>query len=273
MRDTVQSLKKENDSLKAQLDALTNDFKSLQRNLEQQQSTTGGRNGDVNSRQEHAETMKSLEFLSGEYDDLHHFRNTAKQELSKLSTRLSELADRLDTIGATIDELQRHSYQFNVKILGVPEASPRETALDTSHMCVKLFQSMGAESVTLQDIDIAHRVPPTNPSANPQPIVCRFTRRLARELVTKFRKDASKVDASRIGLPEEASLSGVVILDHLTPRMQQLLSDAKRFKERHQYNYCLTKNSIVFLRKTEDSRPLKITSQSDLARVAEQEGP
>ena len=42
MRDTVQSLKKENDSLKAQLDALTNDFKSLQRNLEQQ-SATGGR--------------------------------------------------------------------------------------------------------------------------------------------------------------------------------------------------------------------------------------
>ena len=130
-------------------------------------------------------------------------------------------------------------------------------------MCAKLFQSMGAETVTLQDIDIAHRVPPRNPSANqnPQPIVCRFTRRLARDLVMKSRKEACKVDVSRIGLP-----------NHLTPKTQQILSDAKRFKERYQYSYCWTKNSTVFLRKTADSRPLKITSQNDLARLAEQEG-
>ena len=71
--------------------------------------------------------LSSLEFLSAEYDDLHRFRVTARQELSKLSTQLSELADRVDTIGATVEELQRHSFQFNVKILGVPETSPRET--------------------------------------------------------------------------------------------------------------------------------------------------
>ena len=52
--------------------------------------------------------LSYLEFLSAEYDDLHSFPVTAKQELSKLSTRLSELADRVDTIGATVKELQRH---------------------------------------------------------------------------------------------------------------------------------------------------------------------
>ena len=68
-------------------------------------------------------------------------------------------------------------------------------------MCAKLLQSMGAETVTqTQDIDIAHRVPPRNPSANqnPQLIVCRFNRRLERELVMKFRKDACKVDGGNM---------------------------------------------------------------------------
>lgn len=43
-------------------------------------------------------------------------------------------------------------------MLGVHELEQRESAFDTTTLCVKLFNGMGFE-INPQDIDIAHRVP------------------------------------------------------------------------------------------------------------------
>ena len=45
------------------------------------------------------------------------------------------------------------------------------------------------------------------------------------------RRNASRVDPSAVGFSEDVSLSTVRIFDHLTPRMQKVLFEAKRFKE------------------------------------------
>ena len=51
-----------------------------------------------------------------------------------------------------IDELQRYSYQYNVKLIGVPEMNfAKKTAADTSNLYVSLFNEMGAD-VTNADI-------------------------------------------------------------------------------------------------------------------------
>ena len=63
--------------------------------------------------------------------------------------------------------------------------------------------------------------------------------RLAKERVMECRKDAgSTVDPSAIGLPGQAFLSEVRIFDHLTPKMQSILCEAKKFKNQHHYRYC-----------------------------------
>ena len=56
-----------------------------------------------------------------------------------------------------------YSYQYNVKIIGLPELSEQESYSQTSDLCVKLFSDMGAD-VSLHDIDIANRVPQRNRS-------------------------------------------------------------------------------------------------------------
>ena len=53
----------------------------------------------------------------------------------------------------------------------------KESAEETSSLCVKLFREMGAE-VTIHDIDMAHRVPTREAHGGPKPIVCKFVRRL-----------------------------------------------------------------------------------------------
>ena len=133
---TVKSLKKENEQLKVMVEALTGDFKRLEAGLESHESAIAKSKEDHTSSD--AETVKSLEFMSAEYDELKNFRVTAKQELSGLNTRLSELMERVEKISSAIYDLEQYSsYSYNVKLIGIPESGRRESAIDTGTICGK----------------------------------------------------------------------------------------------------------------------------------------
>ena len=116
----------------------------------------------------------------------------------------------MDAIANAIDEFQEYSFQYNVKIVGVPEVCSDEAASTTSKLCVKLFKEMG-ENISIQDIDTAHRVPQRNNAGNPKPIVCRFVRRLVKESLMSHRNEISDVTPAAVGLPEGSSFSSATI--------------------------------------------------------------
>ena len=147
-------------------------------------------------------------------------------------------------------------------MIGIPESGRRECAIEICTACANLFKEIGAD-ITIQDIDIAHRVP-TRKQRSPRPIICKFTMRIAREKVMEKRRDICKVSTTNIGLSGDSLLAEAIILDHLTPKNQQLLSDTKVFQTTYGYRFCWTKNGVVFLRKTEISRPIKVNDQSVL---------
>jgi hypothetical protein len=142
----------------------------------------------------------------------------------------------------------------------------KETAQETSNLCVKLFQKMGVD-ITSQDIDIAHRVPSRNPVYH-KPIICKFTRRCMKEQVMIHRQDANKIEPTVLGLPSDASILNARVYDHLTPKVQKLLTEAKKFQQQYVYRFCWIKNSTIYLRKAEDSRPIIIKKPGDLQDLA-----
>ena len=93
-------------------------------------------------------------------------------------------------------------------------------------LCVKLFQEMGAE-VSILDIDIAHRVSTRNESEGPKPVVRKFVRRYTKGKVVEVRQRAFQVNPTSISLSAESELGGARIFDHLTPKKQNLLFEAK----------------------------------------------
>ena len=99
-------------------------------------------------------------------------------------------------------------------IIGLPEKSS-ETASETSTLCVKLFQELGAE-VFLSDSDIAHRVHSRQQNCASKLIICKFVRCLAKVSVMETRQSASHVNQSIIGLSADSVLDRVRIFDHLT---------------------------------------------------------
>ena len=102
----------------------------------------------------------------------------------------------------------------------------------------------------LAEDNSAHRVPQRNNAGNPKPIVCRFVRRLVKESLMSHRKEISDVTPAGVGLPGGSSLSSARIYDHLSPRMQAALFQAKKvclFHENRCPNLVIFQFSIKFV--------------------------
>ena len=181
-------MKKENKVLKAQIEDLSQKIESLQENCRKEYNHESRHLVEASSSQSlDPDTTKSLDFLGNGFEDLMSFRNNAINEITVIKGKLQTLSEAVSKVSSALDDLQQYSFAFNVKLLNVQELNTRETVLDTSQLCVSIFKAIGA-NVNLQDIGIAHRVSPRNPSSKPKPIVCKFTRRLTREEVMSKRK-------------------------------------------------------------------------------------
>ena len=267
-KESVTSLKQQNQDLKDKVDALSKEITQLKEKVRLDSAITFGAeaaatSGNSNNNASNDETLSSsLQYLSDEYDDLSASNSGVVDQLKALSRRLNKLSAEVTRVGNAIDEVEEYSYQFNVKIIGLPEKS-REIAAETSAPCVKLFQEMGAE-VFLSDIDIAPRVPSRQQNGAPKPVICKFVRRLAKASVMETRQSASQVNPSNIGLSADSVLDRVRISP---PKNNTCCLKRKRFKEQNQYRFCWTKNSSIYLRKSEGSRPIKITGIGILQRL------
>ena len=59
-----------------------------------------------------------------------------------MEAKISEIAQNTDRISKAIDDIQAYSYQYNLKIVGVPQAEINEKATDTAELCLKIFAGL-----------------------------------------------------------------------------------------------------------------------------------
>ena len=249
----VKALRKENSDLLKKIDDLNTEFQSLRSKMA------------TSDPPKCKETERSLQFLSDEYEDIKKFAVNTTKEMQKLALVLKDIETRAKKIDDEVEAIQQYSYQYNLKITGIPMASKQESAIQTSETCIKLFHKIGASSVSIQDIDIAHRVPKRRKdSKEPPAIVCKFTRRLAKEIVLDNRRQAKNVKNCDLGLGSQVAIDKILILEHLTPKMQDLHYKCKNFKSDYGYKFCWVKNSCIYLRFDEDSKAIRIRKIEDL---------
>ena len=171
-----------------------------------------------------------------------------------------------------------YGYQYNLKIVGVPLISESESAQDTAELCVKLFSGLGVD-VSISEIDIAHRVPQRDTSTGngnrrqPNPIICKFTRRMTRNTVLASKGNASRLTTEDLDLPSTAEINRITIYSHLTPRLQELLHSAKAHQNTYNYKWCWANGAAIFLRKTDSSMTIRLRSTDDLTKLRLRERP
>ena len=67
-----------------------------------------------------------------------------------------------------------------------------------------------------------------------------------------------------LGFPTTVTLDRLKIFDHLSPRQQLLMTEAKKIQSIKQYKHCWAKNGSIFLRQTYVSKPIKIDKMQDI---------
>ena len=255
------SLQEENTQLKEELEELRKEFAKLKMTTERDQPST-----------------QDVQFLSDGYDDLSKSKDDISRRMNNFELRLNRLAKNIENLSKAIDDILAYSYQYNLKIVGVPQEKKIETARESTSLCLAIFEVMGAD-VSKWDIDIAHRVPLRNQGRDSQqqhnPIICKFTRRLARNDVLKHRKDTNLItkEALELYLPNNDKELKVSVYQHLTPRLQQLLNQCKIFQRSYNYKYYWTKEPKILLRKDDNSDVIKIENAFQLENLRKKESP
>lgn len=133
------------------------------------------------------------------FQDLVAFKANATKELQGFKTRLHKISITCDQLEKAVDTFESYSYQFNIKIVGLPIVTEPEHAEQTASLCLCLFSSLGVKGVSISDIDTAHHVPARNPSDRLNAVVCKFARRLARDRVMEV-KESWESNSRSIGI-------------------------------------------------------------------------
>jgi hypothetical protein len=69
--------------------------------------------------------------------------------------------------------------------------------------------------------------------------------------------------------PGYPSTTRISMFDHLTPRLQNLLYEAKRFKTTKGYKFCWARNNQIYLRKSDYTGVIRIKTLQVLANLNE----
>ena len=172
----------------------------------------------------------AVEFVSDKYDAL-------LKELKLVKSRVDLISRRCEDICTAIEHMESCSYQYNIKITEMPLLGEQESSEQTSNLCLRLFRALRITDVSILDIDVALSVPTHRPSNKPNAVICKFTRRLAKEQVMTVHRGVGDVQASQLGFKSHVTLSDLSIYDHLTPRLQELHHEAKKFKAARNYKF------------------------------------
>ena len=261
----AEKLRKENQSLRNEIADLKEKMQKISENLSTMEEQHGRRSVE---REMSPGRVHAVEFVSQQYDVLTKFKEEAERKIQELAARVDEISTLCDRITNSIEASEAYSYRFNLKIVGVPTVAERESPQQTANICLKLFAALGVGNVSLSDIDMVHRVPSRAASNRPNAIICKFVRRLAKDNVMANRRNVNGLSPVDLGFSNDTDVSHIDLYDHLTPRLQELLYESKKFKDAKSYKYCWAKNGLVFLRKTDNSTPLKLKSLEDLRRLS-----
>ena len=139
---------------------------------------------------------KAVDFLSDELSV--YLKNMKKGYLTRISYRCNEILKNLE-------DFETYSYQYNIKISGMPPLSERENSESTAGLCLILFHAIGVKYIN-PGHDITHRVPAHRASNRPNAIICKFVRRLiAKDKVMAARKEVTNLQADQLGFTSQVS--------------------------------------------------------------------
>ena len=184
------------------------------------------------------------------------------QKNNVLESKVYDLEQRVRNLEFDHDTLEQYTRKFNVEVHGIPECEGENLA----DIIIKIGQKISVD-ITSQDIDIVHRLRKKTLTA--KPIIMRFTSyRKKREFYqARFNLKTTKISEIIESVQHEVEAK-IYINENLTQRRQELLAKARKMRKAKKLVRVWTADGKLFVRKTEESRPVRISEDWDLENLA-----
>lgn len=184
------------------------------------------------------------------------------QKNNVLESKVYDLEQRVRNLEFDHDTLEQYTRKFNVEVHGIPECEGENLA----DIIIKIGQKISVD-ITSQDIDIVHRLRKKTPTT--KPIIVRFTSyRKKREFYqARFNLKTTKISEIIESVQHEVEAK-IYINENLTQRRQELLAKARKMRKAKKLVRVWTADGKLFVRKTEESRPVRISEDWDLENLA-----
>ena len=179
-----------------------------------------------------------------------------------LHSEVFDLGKRVQTLEYEHDALEQYTRKFNIEIHGIPEYEGE----NLQDIVIKTGQRMSVDVIT-EDIDIVHRLYRKSPAI--KPIIIRFTTYKKRREFYKSRFNLKEANTTEIIGSTQGDTEGrIFINENLTQYRQEILAKARKMKRANKIYRVWTVDGKIFVRKTEESRPRRISEVWDLEELA-----
>ena len=209
------------------------------------------------------ESLKtSMQCHATEVDALKTQNGKLVQSNCALQSELNELGKRVQALEYEHDALEQYTRKFNAEIHSVLEHEGE----NLQDIVMKIGLKMSVD-VTTQDIDIVHRL--FRKSQAIKPIIVRFTLYKKRREFYKGRFHLKETNITEItGIAQGYADGRIFVNKNLTQYRQEVLAKGRKMKKANKIFRVWTVDGKIFVQKTEDSRPVRISEIWELDEPA-----
>ena len=178
------------------------------------------------------------------------------KEREDLLTRLNNLEEKLSNQGSHLNEIEQYLRSNNVEIVGYPEMESDDPNVCKTAMqqIINTLPEIRDDSVTKEQIDISHALKSERKDRKNVGVI-RFVHRKTKIRILEAKRKAGN----------EFKFQGqsIYINDHLSPFNRGLFAKATEIKRNQGYKYLWVKHGFIFMRKTDRSELIRISSYDD----------
>lgn len=202
----------------------------------------------------------SIEFVTKQYD-------TIMLELQSLREERRENIKYIQQLETKIENLERKFKSSSLEIKNIPKTGP-ETKEDLVNIVIKTGNLL---SVPVQPGDVRDIFRINTKNESNKPIVVELNSVLLRDKFLHNIKDYNIKNSSNKFTTKHLKYSGegkqIYISESLTLKTRKLFFSAREFAKVNEYDFCWVNHGVVYMRKTNGSRYIRIENEEDLKNL------
>lgn len=182
-------------------------------------------------------------------------------ELEQCKSELHNVKTELAGIHSLLSNKEQQQFRKDIEVTGLTE----DTNENLPHIAATLASVLGV-NLDPKDLDDVRRVGPkagkNGKDVRPRPVIITFFRREARDQLLRAAKSRRGLTTDKFGVPGNSRK--VFINEHLTKENRILFSKARTAGNDLKFKYTWTNNGNIFMRRSDTSSILRVTSESTL---------